>query len=67
MKKRLQKKKGEMRRINLILNDLDSDSDMVLQVERDESEPFSIKGLICGQQFEAFVDTGYPVFVFPID
>ena len=47
MKKRLQKEQGGMRRINFISDDSDSNSDMVLQVEGDGSETFTIKGLIC--------------------
>ena len=65
MKKRMQKKKRAMRRINYISYDSDSESDMVLQVDGVGSEAFTIKGLMCGQEFEAIIDTGFQYQYFP--
>ena len=56
-----------MRRVNYISDDSDSEPEMVLQVNGDGDEPFTMRGLMCGNEFEAIIDTGSPVSIFPID
>ena len=52
-----------MRKINYISDDSDSESDIVLQVDRIGKEPFTIRS----QEFEAIIDAGSPVSILPID
>ena len=66
--RKINKRKGP-RRINYMSEDEDEleDDEMVLQVDGEGTNPFTIEGLLCGISFKAIIDAGSPVSIFPID
>ena len=71
MQQRMRNKRKEPRRIIFVSekeeDDELEDDEMVLQVDGEETNPFMIKGLLCGNSFKAVINTGSLVSIFPID
>ena len=68
----MKNRRFETRRVNYVSEEeeeeeekeeLDGD-EMVLQVDRGRKSPFMIEGLLCGNEFMAYIDTGSPVSIF---
>ena len=69
MQQRMKNKRKEIKRINYVSEDEEEldDDEMALQVDGEGRNPFTIEGLLCGNNFKAIIDTGSPVSIFPID
>ena len=69
MQRRMKNKRKEIKGINYVSEDEEEldDDEMMLQVDGEGTNQFTIEGLLCGNNLKAILDTGSPLSIFPID
>ena len=69
MQRRMKNKRKEIKGINYVSEDEEEldDDEMMLQVDGEGTNQFTIEGLLCGNNLKAIIDTGSPLSIFPID